>query len=64
MQGTIKSHFPKPGQKGTYIIIITPDDDSPDIYEDMSGVDDKDELPPIGSKVELVKDSLTWAVKG
>lgn len=64
MKGTIKSTFPKPGAKGTFIIIISPEDGSPDIYEEMVGVDDKAELPEIGSKVELVKASLTWAVKG
>jgi hypothetical protein len=64
MKGTIKSHFPKPGAKGTFIIIVTPEDGSPDIYEEMvMGVVDKRELPEIGSKVELVKASLTWAVK-
>ncbi len=65
MQGTIKSHFPKPGHKGTFIIIVSPDDGSIDIYDEMvMNVVDKRELPPIGSKVELVKASLTWAVKG
>lgn len=65
MNGTIKSHFPKPGHKGTFIIIVSPDDGSMDIYDEMvMNVVDKRELPEVGSKVELVKASLTWAVKG
>jgi len=64
MQGTVKQCFPRPGHPGTFIVIISPDDGSLDIREEMSGVGDKSELPVIGSKVELVKASLTWAVKG
>lgn len=64
MKGTIKSHFPKPNHKGTFIIIISPEDGSPDIYEEMNGVADKSELPEINSEVELVKASLTWKMKG
>ena len=63
MKGTIKSCFPKPGSKGTYIVIISPEDGSPDIYEEMNGVADKSELPKKGVKVELVRSFPTWKVK-
>ena len=63
MKGTIKSHFPKPNHKGTFIIIISPDDGSPDIYEEMNGVSDKSELPEVGSEVELAPSWPTWKVK-
>lgn len=49
MKGTIIKTFPKPGAKGTYIILVRPEDGSPDIYEEMNGVADKSELPEIGT---------------
>lgn len=60
MKGTIKSYFPKPGHKGTFIIIISPEDGSPDIYEEMNGVADKSELPVVGAELELVRSFPTW----
>lgn len=62
MKGTIKSTFPKHGHKGTFIIIISPEDGSPDIYEEMNGVGDKSELPGVGSEVELAPSWPTWKV--
>ena len=59
MTGTIKSTFPKPGHKGTFIIIIEIEGE-PDIYEEMNGVADKSELPKIGTEVELVRSFPTW----
>ena len=60
MKGTIKKTFPKPDHKGTYIILISPEDGSPDIYEEMNEVADKTELPVIGTVVELVRSFPTW----
>lgn len=61
MTGTIKKVFPKPGEKGTFIVIISPnEDDAIDIYEEMTEVADKSELPKIGTEVELVHSFPTW----
>lgn len=63
MKGIVKSTFPKPNSKGVFIIIISPEDSSPDIYEEMNGVSDKSELPQVGSKVELAPSWPTWKLK-
>ncbi len=63
MKGTIKSHFPKPGAKGTFIIIISPEDGSLDIYEEMNEVTDKSELPEVGKEVTLAPSWPTWKMK-
>lgn len=63
MTGTIKSRFPKPGERGTWVILISPEDGSPDIYEEMVGVADKSELPAIGTAVELAPSWPTWKVR-
>lgn len=63
MTGTIKSMFPKPGERGTWIIVISPEDGSPDIFETMKGVSGKPELPDIGSEVGLKEGFPTWEVK-
>ena len=63
MKGTIIKAFPKPGAKGTYIILIRPEDGSPDIYEEMNEVADKSELPEIGTEVELVRSFPTWGMR-
>ena len=59
MTGTIKKTFPKPGHKGTFIVLIEVKGE-PDIYEEMNGVADKSELPEIGTEVELVRSFPTW----
>jgi hypothetical protein len=63
MKGTIKSRFPKPGEKGTYVIVIEPEDGSPDIYEEMREVEDKSELPSVGNEVDLVSSFPTWKIR-
>lgn len=61
--GTVTGRFPKPGEKGTWVIVISPDDGSPGIYEEMTEVSDKSELPVIGEKVDLESAYPTWRVK-
>ena len=63
MKGTIKSRFPKPGHKETWVIVISPEDGSPDIYEEMNCVTDKAELPKVGSEVALTPAWPTWKTK-
>lgn len=63
MKGKISARFPKPGHKETWVIVISPEDGSPDIYEEMNGVTDKSELPVVGVEVELKPSWPTWKVK-
>lgn len=63
MTGTIKSRFPKPGHKEVWVIVISPEDGSPDIYEEMNGVADKSELPEVDDEVELEPSFPTWKMK-
>lgn len=63
MKGTVKKAFPKPGQKETWVIVISPEDGSPDIYEEMNGVANKSELPEVGDEVALIPGWPTWKMK-